>query len=228
MTGQVLCISMCFRFGYDEADWRRTFDALLTWEPDLRPTHVDRRGEPDASPDEPWDPEMWAELARRCVRDRSWSWGLDHRGPTTAALVVGCGFHQADLLIAIDRPRGDLVERFADLLTRIGDGAAQPALAFLYDRDSDHPDFGTQGLHRLDRLSPLLYLDQQAVADLGASRIEDAPCRVEAMPHGGVLLVISDPFAVEREGSTYDNDVAAVERALGLHVDPPLSLLHKH
>jgi hypothetical protein len=222
VSAPTLCIGLRFRRGFTADQWRRTLEGLLAWDPALRPTHVHRRDDPDASPDEPWSDVRWPELARRSAQRRSWSWGLENRSGSGTSLDIGSGLHQNDVLIAIDRPAGDLAERLLELLEAVR-GGAEPALGLLYDC-ADGRQFVLQGLHRLAGVPPLLYLDATAVRRLGGmEHLRQAPCRRVETADGGLLLDVADPW---RPQTPEDRGAAAaVERLLGIRPEAPLSLL---
>jgi len=218
-----LCIGLRFRPGSDPEQWARTLRGLLEWEPALTPATVQRRGEPAAADDEPWSDELWAELARRCATLQSWSWGLENRAGSGTSLDVGIGQHQGETLIGMDRPQGDLAQRFVELLDAVR-GGAEPAMGFLYDCAAhDHAEFVFEGLHRLTGVPPLLYLDARALAHVGGrSGLAQAPCRRIETTGGGLLLVVTDPW----QSTAADRRRAAeVARLLGISAGSAVSFL---
>jgi hypothetical protein len=199
VSAQVLCVGLRFRPEFSARQWARTLRGILAWEPTLEPTHVTRRDDPSAPPREPWSDELWPVLGRRLAEEPSWSWALEHLDGAETSLEVGRGLHQADVLIALDRPAGDPAGRLLALHERIA-GGAEPALGWAYDCHGPDAELAVQGLQRLVDLAPVLYLDARAVEHVGGrERLRVAPCRVLDAPAGGLLLHVRDPFSPPTE-----------------------------
>jgi hypothetical protein len=219
-----LCIGLRFRRGGATASqWEQTLRGLLAWDPALRPTALHRRDEPGGAPDEPWSDGRWPELARRCAIGGSWSWGLENRTGSGTSLDVAGGQHQVEILIAVDRPGDDLAAAFEALLDAVR-GGAEPALGFLYDcADPGRGEFVFQGLHRLEQVPPLLYLDAAALQTLGGRhKLSAAPCRQVDTTGGGLLLDVADPW---RTSTATRERSAEVGRVLGISAASPASFL---
>jgi len=218
----VLCIGLRFRPEFTLEQWTRTLRAILEWEPSLAPTHVHRRDDPAAVPREPWTDALWPELSSRLAGPKPFSWGLEHLDGVETSLDAGRGLHQNDVLIALDKPRGSLVRRFESLLAAL-QGAAVPALGFLYECQGPDAELAMQGMQRLDRLPPVLYLDQRAAERLGGlPRLRDAPADVHPSP-GGLIIELRDPFdAPSPDDQRRAESLAAY---LGLAEDRPLSFV---
>lgn len=223
MSQDALCIALRFRPEFSSEQWARTLAGLLAWEPALRPTHVHRRDDSEALPLETWADDLWPELAHRLAEKPSWSWGLEHRDGSSTSLDIGRGLHQNDALIAVDRPGEDVVEYFLKLLDAVR-GGAEPALAMLYDCSSEDAEFVLQGLHRLEGVPPVLYLDERALQRVGGKQhVLRADGRIVEAPHGGLIIQVRDPW---RPPTRHQEQTAAqVGRVLGIGPTGPVSFL---
>jgi hypothetical protein len=99
-----------------------------------------------------------------------------------------------------------------------------PAMAMLFDRDSDDAEFLMQGLRRLVAIPPVLYLDARAVERAGgAIRLRAVPCTVFEPSPGALLIVAQEsPWSPPSPEDSDRRD--AVRKYLGISEASPLVL----
>jgi hypothetical protein len=103
-------------------------------------------------------------------------------------------------------------------------GEATPALMMAFDRQTPSAELTMQGLRGLMEVPPVLYLDDRSVELLGHQRVATAPCAVEELPGGGLLLVaVPDPCGSD-PASTAER-LAAVREHLGIGLATPAVLV---
>jgi hypothetical protein len=217
-----LGVELRFRVDTRVVPWGQTIAALLRWEPELAPTHLDRLSDADADGPEAWSEALWPELARRCAEAAGTVWTLTReKGRRSMTWVRRRS--QVECSIAVPRPRGDVLKYFAGLVGTLEAGIV-PAMAMAFDGDSKDAGLMVQGLHALDEVPPLLFLARETAERLGLYvRTTAAPCEAVTIACGTVLVVRPDPFArPAREELRRARDVA---RWLGIARGAPLRLL---
>jgi hypothetical protein len=225
-SNPVLQMDLHFRHNADLSVWARLLEAIFGWDPRLRPTHVERLSDPDASgKPEPWTEERAAELARRCAGERRPAWRLFSDRQEGAALAVSREKFGVEISLIIPPPARELPSHLEESL-RISRQAGAPAgLVLLLDRGwKGRPDYLVFGTWKVEAVPPLLYLDRQAVGRAGGrARVLAAPCPVVEMEHGGLLLAVRVP-PWGPPSQAHRDRTAAVERHLGVGPDHLLDL----
>jgi hypothetical protein len=224
-TTPILGVELRFRANPDPGAWAKLLEAILAWEPRLRPTHVERRDAPDAPEPVPWTPQLADELARRCAGGRRPAWVLTNERQEVGALVVARQRPEVEVDVTLPAPPSELPAYLAGLLRACRQAGMPVPLALLFDAWlDDQPDYLRFGTWKLEAVPPLLYLDERVVERAGGrGRVLAAPCPVVEMEHGGLLLSVRVP-PWGPPSPTHRDRTAAVERHLGVGRDRPLDL----
>ena len=157
----ILDIELRLRPNGSPAPWEAVLAALMDWNVQLEPTHVDRLSDLDAGEaPEPWTPVLAARLAQRCAEGGHFAWELMREDDDDVGLSVSGRDHEIQLSLALADPPSDLRDYFLGLL-RVFPPAMLPALAMLFDRYSDDAECVMQGLRGVSIVPPMLYLDAQ-------------------------------------------------------------------
>jgi hypothetical protein len=221
----ILDIELRLRPNGSPAAWEAMLAALMDWNAQLVPTHVDRLSDLDAGEaPEPWTAVLAARLAQRCAKGGHFAWELMREDDDDVGLSVSGRAHEIQLSLALADPPSDLRDYFFGLL-RVLPPARQPALAMLFDRYSDDAECVMQGLRGVSIVPPMLYLDAQAIATAGgAAHLRAAPCRIADGPAGGILLVMR--ASIWKHPSASDRKtIVAVAQHLGITPANPLVLI---
>ncbi len=220
---RLLRVELRYRLGLPAADWRRVLDALLAWEPSLRPQRLDRLSDPASLEQEDWNDAFWAELAHRLAGDGEVSWLLSRLDDERVGMMASRTPAEVELSVGV-RPDALGPRRQIESLLAVLAQVSLPALAMACAGGTPDAEVVLQGLRGLKQAPPLLYLDRRAAALAGGyDRLLAAPCEAAAVP-GGVLLVVRPAFWwPPAAGDAALGD--AVARYLGLTPDHPLVLL---
>jgi hypothetical protein len=220
---QLLGIELRFRPYPAAQTWKQTLNALLAWEPQLRPTFVDKLSDPNAEEPEPWSEALADDLAHRCATEAFTSWLLFREDDEEIRLAVSRREVEVQFSLVAPRPAKDPVQYLFELLKGLSTGA-RPALGMLFDAESDDAEVIMQGLRGLRTVPPLLYVDLQASNYIGGvARLRNAPCETLDAPGGGVLLVIRR--SLWRQPSPEEQArIEAVAKYLGISDANPLVL----
>jgi hypothetical protein len=214
-----LGIELRFRIDTRVVPWGHTVASVLAWAPELSPTHIDRLSDAESDGPERWSDALWPELARRIASSPGTVWGLtSERGRRSMTWVRRRA--QVECSIAVPREKGSPTTELVSLLTMLEAGV-RPALAMAFD-DATDAALMLQGLHALDAIPPLLFLDHTSLARIFGARARGAPCETMELPSGLLLLVRPDPFArPSKEDEVRTREVA---RWLGIKKTAPLRL----
>jgi hypothetical protein len=216
-----LGIELRFRVDPRVVPWAHTIAGVLAWEPELAPTHLDRLSSADADGPEPWSDALWPELAHRCASVPGTAWTLSQERGRRSMTWVHRRL-QVECSLAVPRPRGAAVKHLVALLAALESGVP-PALAMAFDGDSRDVGLMTQGLHAVDELAPLVFLDRLTMERLvGPREGRVAPCEVVELEAGTVLVLRPDPFA--RRTREDARRAREVRRWLGIAPRAPLRI----
>jgi hypothetical protein len=219
---QRLAVELRFRIDASPSVWSNLLASLVSWEPRLRPTHVEKFSDLDSYGPEALKPETVAELAGRCVAEEYFIWGLTNVNERYFGMTFVRRPGEVAVSIAMPRPAIPLHTFLSTLLDALR-GSVRPSLAMLFNLLSKQDaEVMSQGLSGLKDVPPILYLDDWAVVRAGGrDHLRNAPCEVLDMPGGGLLLITrpslwDEPTAADLERKR------AVQQHLGLSEDHPL------
>ncbi|HEY6033645.1 MAG TPA: hypothetical protein VIV58_05275 [Kofleriaceae bacterium] len=208
-----LRVSMSFPPGRSALQYERVLARLVAWRPDLAPRTLERPSDPDA-PDEPWRDARWPEVAALCAGDRLRTWNLlADRG------AISCSRKptSVEIKLVIPRPSAEPAAELARLLSMFELGDV-PALVLGFDPASLDGRLLFQGLHGLEDVPPLMFVDRTIAAMLGGERrLAGGPA--ELRPVAGGLLISTRP--VYGGGSS---DASARTRAMAKLLGLPRAL----
>jgi hypothetical protein len=184
-----------FRLGEPAARWAHLLDAVVAWDPALRPTQVERLSELEVDELRPWSDALAGELAARLADGPRLAWLLT-AGDRRRSLQVRRLVDEVQLVV-IEPIAPSPAARFASLVDAIA-GSDAPAVALGFGHDAEREtDAVLDGLAATATLPPLLYLDGKATAHLGGlARLQAAPCDVRTVA-GGVLLVVRETLCAD-------------------------------
>ena len=205
-------------------DWKATFDALWSWDPDLRPQAFQvASGEGwDIDGDRPWNDARSAELARLCAGRAEFSWFMGN----DSGHYLQCRGRDGRVspAIQIPVPNTSIALRYLDLIARLP-ASNRPELGLVFNHGDGDATFDEEGLWRLRFIPPVLHLGPRAVEKLGgASHLRQAPCEVRDAPGSGLVFVVR-PYPFNKATTDEVARTAAVASLLGIEEDTPLVLI---
>lgn len=191
---QMMGVELRFRPMPDADAWSAVFSALWAWEPRLVPSHVDRLTDLEVEEPEPWSGAQQTNLAQRLARGRYFSWLLFRQDDEETGIQILRRQNEVELSVRAPRPDEDAATRLLQLLVLL-QGAATPALAMAYAGGSQDAELTIQGLHGLQDVPPLVYLDDWAIDRIGGrAAIRQLPVPAHLAPGGLLLVVRPDPW----------------------------------
>lgn len=219
-----LGLELRFRRNADaDADaWSRTLDRIAGWNAALRPLNAVRLDDPEQRY-LPWTRAMADAIAQACEAGNIAGWMLTGPGDGPGAITLQIGGDQLRLSLALPRPACSLPNALRELLDALNPQQS-PALAMAFDLfDQTDAEVVCQGLHGIDRITPLVYLDIAAIHRAGGRQyVLAAPCAVTPAQGGLLLEVESDPWRTPREQRL--QRASAVARHFGIRPGHPLIL----
>ncbi len=210
MVGETnLLAQLSLRFRPGAAAWAEVWKALAEQSDALEPTHVVRVSEPASTAATRWTEALAEELERSLSAGQPVDWSLSPREPNASIRVR---FMRRQVFVDIQL-RWDVPSASALLRSWIAamPVALGPAMAFAFGRMRDEHQ-SQDGLDGLTDVPPVLYLDGRAVDVVGRVRLEAAPCRIEPL-RGGLLLVCEDDLRLSTSNEAY-----ALRRAMAAHL----------
>ncbi len=221
-TQQMMGIELRFRPIPDAGTWTAVFGALWKWEPRLVPSHIDRLTDLEVEEPEPWSAGQQTTLAQRLAQGRYFSWLLFRQDDQETGMQVLHRRTEVELSIRRPRPNEEAASSLLRLLAAL-EGIALPALAMVYAGGSQDAELTMQGLHGLQDVPPVFYLDEWAIERIGGREaLRRLPISAQAAP-GGLLWVVrpvpwQPPTAEERAR------IKVIRQQLGITPEHPLVL----
>ena len=219
-TQQMMGVELRFRPLPDAVIWTAVFTALWDWEPRLVPSHVDRLTDLEVEEPEPWSDSQQATLAQRLAQGRYFSWLLFREDDEETGMQILRRQSELELSIRAPRPDEDAAKGLLRLLALL-EGTALPALVMVYAGGSKDAELAMQGLHGLQDVPPLLYLDEWAIDRVGGRvAIRRLPIPAHVAPGGLLLVVRPDPW----QPSTAEERarIKVIRQQLGISPEHPL------
>lgn len=208
----------------DDADtWARALTSIAAWNAALRPVNALRLNDPDQQCI-PWTPAVADAIIRACAAGGPAGWMLNGPDDGPGAIKLHIGGDEVQISLALPRPGRSLPDALRDLLYSLN-GHRHLAVAMAFDlNDRADAELVLQGLHGIDRIAPLVYLDEAAIRCAGGRQhVLAAPCVVGPAPGGLLLEVEADPWRAHRDARL--QRAAAVARYLGIRPGNPLVLV---
>jgi len=220
-NSQKIGVDLRFRPNSSAAHWQHIFQAIVAWEPRLRPFEWVELSDPDRV-SHPWSEAAATDLYMRCATHTATARIIEADSGPTGAITVRVLKSEAAMLCALPRPAQTLDSYFLSLLDYL-QGGSLPALGMMFDLEAKHDaEVIFQGLRGLEQVPPYLFLDSAAVEVLGREKVISAPCKVLDAPGGILLISRPDPWA-RRIGDELRR-ARAVEQHLGISTSAPLVL----
>lgn len=221
-TQQMMGVELRFRPIPDVGIWAAVFAALWEWQPRLVPSHIDRLTDLEVEESEPWSAGQQTTLAQRLAQGRYFSWLLFRQDDEETGMQVLHRQSEVELSIRAPRPDEDVANGLLRLLTAL-EGVALPALAMVYAGGSQDAELTMQGLHGLQDVPPLVYLDEWAVERIGGREaIRRLPVPAQAAPGG--LLLVTRPMLWQSPTAEERARIKVIRQQLGISPEHPLVL----
>ncbi len=218
-----LGIELRFWQNDNSQDWDAMFDALWSWDPDLRPQGFRISSGPgwEIVEERPWDDSRLAELVRLCTGRAAFSWFIGN--DTRRYLQCSGRDGRISIGMQIPVPKMAIADRYLDLIDRLP-ASSRPEMGLIFNYADMDGAFDEEGLRRLRFVPPILHLGPRGVAKLGGDqRVRQVPCEVHDVPGGGMLFVVR-PYPFNKATKDDLARTRSVATFLGISEDTPLVL----